>query len=214
MSNKKIHHNRNDKQKVNSKLDSSIINLSYEQAREELCDLIKNKSVFNGDSILPSGRITNQYLDLREALLSARGIFLASMVILNQLKDDVQAIGGNFQNTYTLAATTSQLALLRGQEINTFYVREQHDARKKGLSKWIEGPLKPASKICIVHDVVVDGLNVIETIRTLQDEADAEIIQVIAIVDRLDGAASRLEEYGVDYTSILTMRDIESRSFV
>jgi orotate phosphoribosyltransferase len=131
------------------------------------------------------------------------------MVVLNQLKDDVQAIGGTFTNTYSIAATTSQLAFIRGQVLDSFYVRDNYNARRQGLSKWVEGPLKPGAKVCLVLDEVIDGLNVIEMVRTLQQEADAEILQVIAIVDRLDGAASRLEEYGVDYTTILTMRDIE-----
>jgi orotate phosphoribosyltransferase len=202
-------HQRHDKPKSNPKLDSSIVNISYDQAREQLAELISQKALFFGDSILPSGRITTNYLDLKEALLSARGIYLSSMVVLNQLKDDVQAIGGTFTNTYSIAATTSQLAFIRGQELDSFYVRDNYSARRQGLSKWIEGPLKPGAKVCLVLDEVVDGLNVIEMVRTLQQEADAEILQVIAIVDRLDGAASRLEEYGVDYTTILTMRDIE-----
>lgn len=201
--------NRNDKPKSNPKLDSSIVNISYDQAREQLAEIISRKALFFGDSILPSGRITTNYLDLKEALLSARGIYLSSMVVLNQLKDDVQAIGGTFTNTYSIAATTSQLAFIRGQELDTFFVRDNYSARRQGLSKWVEGPLKPGAKVCLVLDEVVDGLNVIEMVRTLQQEADAEILQVVAIVDRLDGAASRLEEYGVDYTAILTMRDIE-----
>jgi len=201
--------NRNDKPKSNPKLDSSIVNITYDQAREQLAEIISRKALFFGDSILPSGRITTNYLDLKEALLSARGIYLSSMVVLNQLKDDVQAIGSTFTNTYSIAATTSQLAFIRGQELDSFYVRDNYSARRQGLSKWIEGPLKPGAKVCLVLDEVVDGLNVIEMVRTLQQEADAEILQVIAIVDRLDGAASRLEEYGVDYTTILTMRDIE-----
>lgn len=45
-------------------------------------------------------------------------------------------------------------------------------------------------------------------VRKLQEEADSEIVQVIAVVDRLDGARSRLQDYGVDYTSIITMQDI------
>jgi orotate phosphoribosyltransferase len=185
------------------------VNITYDQARDQLAELISRKALFYGDSILPSGRITTNYLDLKEALLSAQGIYLSSMVVLNQLKDDVQAIGGNFTNTYSIAATASQLSFIRGQELDTFFVRDNYNVRRQGLSKWIEGPLKPGAKVCLVLDEVVDGLNVIEIVRTLQQEADAEILQVIAIVDRLDGAASRLEEYGVDYTAILTMRDIE-----
>lgn len=190
------------------KLGLDLINISYDDAKARLIEIIKAKSLFEGDSILPSGCITSHYLDMKESLLGAEGSFMASIAMLHILKDEVQFIGGLFDKTYSLAATISQLALLRGQRIDTFFVRDGHDARRKGYSKWIEGPLRPASKVCLIQDEIVDGVKMIEAIRRVQDEADSEIVQVISVVDRLDGGAQRLHEYGVDYTSIITMNDI------
>lgn len=193
-------------EKATPRLDYNLVNMSFDQVREELTQLLKEKSLFEGDSILPSGRITTHFLDLREALLSARGAYLASMAILHNLKDDVVAIGGSFEKSYSLPVSAAQLAFLSGLEIDSFYVRDS--ARNFGHSRWIEGPLKPGSKVCVVQDQIISGAKVVETIRKLQEEADAEIVQVIAIVDREDGAKFRLQEYGVDFTSIITMNDI------
>ncbi|MDD9899010.1 MAG: hypothetical protein OXU45_08445 [Candidatus Melainabacteria bacterium] len=194
--------------KTETKLGLDLMNLSFEQARERLIDLLKNKSLFNRDHVLPSGQIASQYLDLKQSLLGAEGAFLASLCALHNLKDDVQFIGGLEPKVYSLAVAVSQLAFLRGQQIDTFYLRDCAKARTRGISRWIDGPLKPMSKVCLIQDEVVDGVKVIELVRTLQEEADAEIVQVIGIVDRLDGAKNRLADYGVDYTSILTMNDV------
>jgi orotate phosphoribosyltransferase len=191
-----------------TKLGIELVNISYEDAKARLIEIIKAKSLFEGDSVLPSGRITSHYLDMKESILGAEGSFMASIAILHMLKDEVQFIGGLFDKTYSLAATTSQLALLRGQRIDTFFVRDSYDARRRGYSKWIEGPLRPATKVCLIQDEIVDGVKMIEAIRRVQDEADSEIVQVISVIDRLDGGAQRLHDYGVDYTSILTMNDI------
>lgn len=190
------------------RLDYNLINMSFDQVKEELTQLLKEKSLFERDFVLPSGRITTHQLDLKEALLSARGAYLASMAVLHNLKDDVLAIGGTYDKTYSLAVSVSQLAFLSGQEIDSFYVRSSEAAKNYGRYKWIEGPLKPGSKVCVVQDQIVSGTTVVDTVRKLQEEADAEIVQVIAIVDRQDGARIRLQDYGVDFTSITTMDEI------
>lgn len=194
--------------KSETKMGLDLMNLSYEEARERLINLLYSKSLFTRDHVLPSGQIASQYLDLKQSLLSAEGAFLASLCCLHNLKDDVQFIGGLETKVYSLAVGCSQLAFLRGQQIDTFFVRDCAKARTRGISRWIDGPLKPMSKVCLIQDEVVDGVKVIELIRTLQEEADAEIVQVIGIVDRLDGAKHRLADYGVDYTSIVTMKDV------
>lgn len=194
--------------KVDSILGKNIANISPEEAQTILKDMIQSRSVFEYDSLLPSGKITTHYVDLKETLLSAQGSYLASLLILHHLRDDIQAIGGSTEKVYSIATCVSQLGLFRDLEIDSFLVREQNEARRRGHSRWIEGPLKPGSKVCIVQDEVVDGTKVIETIRKVQEEADAQIIQVISVVDRLDGAKMRLQEYGVDYTSLYTMQDL------
>lgn len=194
--------------KTEPKLNSNLMNYSFEEAKNRLIEILRDKSLFQGDSVLPSGRITTYNVDMKETLLGAEGSFLASLAILHNLRDEVQAIGGTYDRVYSLAACTSQLAMMRGQEINTFFVKEEEAARRRGHSKWIEGPLKPGARVCLIQDEVLSGQKIIEVIRKLQEEADSEIVQVIGILDRLDGARTRLQDYGVDYTAIVTMEDL------
>ncbi len=203
------------KNKANSQpFDSKLFTMGFDEVKSKLIAIIRDKSVRHGDFVLPSGKISSRYLDLKETTLGAEGSFLSSLAILHLLKDEVQAIGGLKEDSYSLPATTSQLAFLRGQEINCFYVRDLAAARRHGLSKWIEGPLKSGAPVALIHDQVVDGLSVIETIRRLQDEADSQIVQVISIVDMLDGAKYRLQDYGVDYSSVISIEEVVGRSLV
>lgn len=197
--------------KATSIIGKNLANLPLDEAEAILKEMIQARSVFEYDTILPSGKITTHYVDLKETLLSAQGAYLASLLILHNLRDDIQAIGGSSDKVYSLATCASQLALFRELEIDSFLVRDASQARRRGHSRWVEGPLKPGSKICIIQDEVIDGTKVIETIRRVQEEADAQIVQVISIVDRLDGAKLRLQEYGVDYTALFTMQDLVTR---
>jgi orotate phosphoribosyltransferase len=196
------------------RFDSKLFTMGFDEVKQRLTEIIRSKSVRHGDFVLPSGKISTRYLDLKDTTLGAEGSFLTSLATLHLLKDEVQAIGGLKEDVYSIAATSSQLAYLRGQEIDCFYVRDLAMAKRHGQSKWIEGPLKSATQVAIVHDQIIDGLSVIETIRRLQEEADAQIVQVISIVDMLDGAKYRLQDYGVDYSSVLTIEEIVGRSLV
>jgi len=107
------------------KFDSNLLNISYEDAKARLQALLQEKAVFEYDSVLPSGRITSHYLDTKETLLSSYGAFLASVCILHNLKDEVEFVGGALMQAYPLSQAICQLALVRGQELDSFMVREQ-----------------------------------------------------------------------------------------
>lgn len=192
--------------KTKLQLDPSILTLKYDEIQERLLNLLQERSRFHDDIILPSGRISDVYLDIKETLLSAEGGLLASLAVLHLIKDEVEFLGGLANRVCSLAPAVSQLAFIRGQKIDSFFVREQ--PRQTGYSKWIEGPLKTGSRVCIVQDIVVDGLKVVETMRKIQEESQAQIVQVIGIVDRMDGAKEKLEELGLDYAFISNIKDI------
>ena len=189
-------------------LDMKLMNMPYEDIKSKLVELIKEKSVFEQDMILPSGRITSEHLDLKESILSSEGAFLASMAILYHLHDDVQAIGGSFELAYSIPVSCLQLAYLTGRQLDSFFARGEDGARRFGISKHVEGSLRRGMKVCIVQDVVTDGTAVIDVIRRIQDEAQAEIVQVISLVDREDGADLRFESQGIEYTPIIKMSEV------
>lgn len=183
-----------------------VFEQDYDQIKSRLIEILKEKSCFEGDIILPSGRIDNHYFDIKETILSAEGGTLASLAVMHHLHDDVNFIGGPSGRAYSLSSGVSQLAYAQGKEINAFIIRKE--PKRHCRFSWIEGPLVPEAKVCIVQDVVVDGERIIETIRRLEEECRVQIVQVIGLLDRLDGSRERLEELCIDYTAICTVKDI------
>jgi len=188
------------------KLDTKLVSMRFEDVKQSLLEKLANSAVFRRDNIMPNGQIADIALDVKEVTLSAEGLFLASMAILHNLSDQIEAIGSSSAITYSLPSTTALLAYIRGQEITSFYVRNQ--ARQYGYSKWIEGPLKQGAKICLVQDHVKDADTLVKLIRRVSEEADAQILQVIGLVDISKTVESRMFDLGINYTSIIKLKDI------
>lgn len=188
------------------RLDMKLISMRFEDVKQRLLEKLAASAVFHRDNILPNGQIADIALDVKEVTLSAEGLFLASMAILHNLFDQVEAIGSNSSLTYSLPSTTALLAYIRGQELTSFYVRNQ--PRQFGYSKWIEGPLKQGAKICLVQDHVKDADTLVKLIRKVSEEADAQILQVIGLVDISRAVESRMFDLGINYTPIIRLKDI------
>lgn len=196
------------KEKSSSKTpDSNLMTMTAEDAKSELFDLIEKYSKFDRDSILRSGRITSVFFDLKETILSSRGAFLTAICMLNMLKPNIKAVGGHLESCYSLSVATSMLASISGQSIDCFYVKHEGHAKAYGKTKSIDGPLRPGTKVCIIQDLVTSGTNVIEIIRKLKEELDVEVIQVITLLDRNDGAVNRLDELGIDYNYVFSVKE-------
>lgn len=195
------------KTKKTTKSDSNLLTMTFEDARSELRDIIDKSSIVNKDSVLKSGRITSVYFDLKETTLGARGAFLTAICVLNLLKPNVKAIGGDINSCYSIAVSTSMLANISGQELDTFYVKQEGTAKAFGRSKLIDGPLKPGSKVCLIQDLVTSGSQMIQMIRKLKDEFDIQVLQVVTLLDRNDGAVNRLDELAIDYSYIFSVKE-------
>jgi orotate phosphoribosyltransferase len=191
----------------NSKSDTNLLTMTAEDAKSDLRELIEKYSMVDRDSILRSGRITSVFFDLKETILSSRGSFLTAICMLNMLKPNVKAVGGNLDSCYSLSVATSMLANISGQPIDCFYVKPEGHAKPYGKTKFIDGPLRPGTKVCLIQDLVTSGTNMVQMIRKLKDELDVEVIQVISLLDRNDGAINRFDELGVDYNYVFSVKE-------
>ncbi len=189
-----------------AKNNSKILALEYPEIRERLIEEFALRACYEKDLIMPSGRIVNHDIDMSVALLNAEVGLLASLAILHNLQEEVECVGGAIDKTHLLAPALAQVAFLRGRDLDAFFVRNQ--PKQSNTLKWLDGELPQASRVCIVHDLVVDGLQLIETIRRLKEDVNVEIVQAIAVVDRMDGSHERLRDLGIDFTAICTMDEV------
>ena len=157
-----------------------------------------------GDFTLASGKKSKYYLDSKKIMLRGDALFayanfVARTMYAEQLHFDT--VGGPETGAIPLAAVIA----VRGvyENIESFYIRKQ--PKGHGSTNVIEGIIKPGAKVLLVEDVVTTGDSVLRVAKIVE-EAGGEIVKIIAIVDRLEGAGKNLQGY--NYKPILTVADL------
>ena len=91
-----------------------------------------------------------------------------------------------------------------GRPMEGFWVREEIKAH--GTQKQIEGGLKQGDRVVIV-DVVFTKVHFLKAVEAAR-ELGCEVVMVLALVDRLQGAAELFRQHGIEhYGSVFTIRD-------
>jgi orotate phosphoribosyltransferase len=85
------------------------------------------------------------------------------------------------------------------------YVRSHR--KGYGTGKLLEGRLEPDDKVVLVEDVVTTGGQAIEAARALRD-AGADVLRVVAAVDRQEGARKNVERAGLRFEALFTISDL------
>jgi len=156
---------------------------------------------------LASGGTSDVYFDLKQVTQSPEDITLIAQIILQMIKDNnVDAIGGLESGSIPIATAVSMLGYQKGLNIPAFWVRKE--LKPHGTMKWIEGPLKPNSKVVVVDDVVTKGGCITKAIEKVK-EIGCKVVKVITIVDREEGCGDGLQSEGIPYRSIFKKSDFE-----
>jgi orotate phosphoribosyltransferase len=174
--------------------------------REELRRLIRARSFGRGKIKLASGRESDFYFDLRPTTIHPAGATFVGELVLDALEGvEADALGGLEMGAVPIATAAAIAAHRRGAKLATFFVRKQpkdHGARKlvEGLPK---GETLHGKKVVIVEDVTTTGGSAVAAIRAVADEG-AEVVLVLAIVDRQEGAAETFAAERIPFRALFT----------
>lgn len=176
----------------------------------ELLQLLKKYAVETGTPTkLASGRISDLYVDAKMVTLSSKGAFLTAKVILEEIrKDNIDAIGGLTMGADPIVGAFAAISHLENRPINTFIVRKE--PKKHGKRKWIEGPFpygRPA-RIAVIDDVTTSGASLMQAIERIREIPECQIVKVITLVDRSEGAVEAIRKEGFELTSIFKREDL------
>jgi orotate phosphoribosyltransferase len=180
--------------------------------RARLIDLIKEWSFQEGPAFkLASGKTSTFYFNMKPTVLDSEGAYLVASLILDELEGiDADMIGGLEMGAVPIAAAVAAVAHTRGRKLPAFFVRKQ--VKTHGTQSLIEGLPKGQSmagkKVLVVEDVTTTGGSALKAAEILKAEG-AEIVRIITIVDRLDGAAETFANAGLTFTPILTLADFK-----
>jgi orotate phosphoribosyltransferase len=185
-----------------------VSTMSLEYDRSRLIALLQRDALRTGNFTLASGRTSHYYIDGRRVTLSAEGAALIGAGVLDQLADrpDIAAVGGLTIGADPIVGAALALAVGRGfTKWCGFLVRKEPKAH--GTGKLVEGPLEPGSTVAIVDDVATTGGSSFQAIAAVE-ALGCTVARVVVVLDRLEGAAEAFATRGLDFRSLLTIRDL------
>lgn len=175
-------------------------------AETQLFQLLRERSFQHGTFRLASGALSNYYIDGKMSEVFSESSYLIGEVLYERTKDrELDAIGGLEIGAVPLTTAAVISYHQHGRKMEGFWVRDK--VKSHGTRKVIEGNLKPGSRVVIVDDVITTGGSSIKAIKEVK-EIGCEVVAVLALVDRLQGAEKLFQDEGVaHYEAIFTIRD-------
>ena len=174
--------------------------------RARLREIISGLSIqTKGDFKLSSGRRSDIFFDMKKTMMDPEGADLLADEILDILEsEDVDYIGGIEVGAIPLVSQVCVKSARRIRPIRAFFVRKQ--VKDHGTNKLIEGYIKRGAKVVIFDDVTTTGSSVMKAVNAARSE-DCEVLKVITVVDRLEGAAQNLADQGIKLVPLFTKDD-------
>ena len=176
--------------------------------RDELLELLKKDAYKKGEYTLSSGKKSEHYVNCKPVTLSGRGLTLASLLMLQEVKTSY--VAGLTLGADPLVSGVSLVSALDSRLVNGLIVRKE--AKGHGTQAWIEGLLPPeGTVITVLEDVITTGGSAIKAVEKLRD-AGYVVNTVVSIVDRQedDEANSAMKLSGLELKSIFTLDEIAS----
>ena len=176
--------------------------------RDELLELLKKDAYKKGEYTLSSGKKSEHYVNCKPVTLSGRGLTLASLLMLKEVKTSY--VAGLTLGADPLVSGVSLVSALDSRLVNGLIVRKE--AKGHGTQAWIEGLLPPeGTVITVLEDVITTGGSAIKAVDKLRD-AGYVVNTVVAIVDRQedDEATAAMKLSGLELKSLFTLDEVAS----
>jgi orotate phosphoribosyltransferase len=175
--------------------------------RQELKELLREKSLVIGEIVLSSGKKSSYYLDCKLTTLDPKGAFLTGHVLLELLQKNgikADAIGGMSMGADPLVSAVSVVSHIEKTPLPGFLIRKE--AKKHGRMKQIEGMGKDVKDVVIVDEVCTTGKATQEAIDAAESEG-YRVVAVISLVDREEGGSDAFRKK-YKYFSVFTASEL------
>jgi orotate phosphoribosyltransferase len=159
-----------------------------------------------GEFVLSSGATSNYYIDVRKTSLHPEGLRLISRMFWEILKDDgVTAIGGLTMGADPLVAGLMLHSAGQGRPLEGFLVRK--NPKDHGTRGQVEGNLAGHKRVAILDDVITSGESALIAAEAAESYR-AEIVKVVAVVDRAQGASQIFQQRGYPFSALFSIGEL------
>jgi orotate phosphoribosyltransferase len=171
----------------------------------ELRDHLLAHSVRRGDFVLKSGRRSSWFIDSKQTVCRPEAMVLVADAVLSVVPAEATAIGGLTMGADPVAFVTAGVAATRGRSLKAFSVRKE--VKDHGGGGRIAGALDPGDKVVVTEDTVTRGTSLLEAAHAVV-EAGAQVLLLVAVVDRGGTAEAMAAAEGFAFRAILTAPDL------
>lgn len=176
-------------------------------SRSELAKAIAEVALLRGTFTLRSGKTSNYYLD--KYLFSTRAELLRELAPL--FSERVTKIGREC-NKKVMRLAGAELGGIPLVTVTTLdcglpciFVRNKK--KDYGTAKQLEGVLSKGDTVVLIEDVATTGGQALEAVASLR-EVGADVLGVVATIDRLEGARENVEHAGLKFEALFTKADL------
>ena len=173
-----------------------------------MVELLRERSFERKRVILASGKESDFFIDCKQTILTAEGHALAGQLMFEALGrlGDCDAVGGVALGGCPLASAVSLISYQQGRNLPALYVRKEQ--KDHGSAKLVEGDkaLRPGLRVALLEDVITTGGSSLKAVDSLR-AVGAEVIGIVALVDRLEGGAEAIQAAGLPLVSLATRHD-------
>lgn len=174
--------------------------------RDQLRQMLLDRSMRFGEFVLSSGATSNYYIDVRKTSLHPGGLRMIARMFWELLQaDQVTAIGGLTMGADPLVTGVMLYSAERGRPLEGFLVRRS--SKDHGMRGQVEGNLAGHKRVAILDDVITSGESSLIAAEAAESYK-AEVVRVLAVVDRAQGAAQIFQQRGYPFTALFSIGEL------
>jgi orotate phosphoribosyltransferase len=174
--------------------------------KDRLRQMLLDRSMRFGEFVLSSGATSSYYIDVRKTSLHPEGLRMISRAFWEVLvNDQVTAVGGLTLGADPLVAGVMLLSQEMGKPIEGFLVRRS--SKDHGTRGQVEGNLAGHKRVAILDDVITSGESSLIAAEAAESYK-AEVVRVLAVVDRAQGAAQIFQQRGLPFSAIFSIGEL------
>lgn len=174
-------------------------------ARGRVLEHLLEHSVRRGDFILKSGRPSSWFIDSKQTICAPEVMVDLADLLLEKVPADATAIGGLTMGADGATFITAGVAATRGRMLRAFSVRKE--VKDHGAGGRIAGSLLAGDRVVITEDTVTRGTSLLEAAKVVR-EFGAEVVLLLAVVDRGGTAAALASEEGFAFDALFSAPDL------